>query len=213
MKEKENLNPAINSVQAASPSASPSAIPVLSVVGVSDSGKTTLLEKLIPLLRGKGLRLAIIKHDAHSFEMDHEGKDTWRFAKAGADVVAISSRAKTALMEYRDLDLNAVISRIKDVDIILTEGYKSWNKPKIMVHRRDSGKAPLSPFPTNLRAIIWDLPREEYPEDFILTGEPGSEGSGNAGSQGIGLPIFDLNDAEGLANQIFLWVKGGELLP
>src|SRR5512137_1070133 len=112
-------------------------IPVLSIVGKSNAGKTTLLEKLIPELKRRGYRVATVKHDAHSFEMDQPGKDTWRHRQAGADVVVISSKDKVA--EIRSVDaevpLTELAASIRGVDIILTEGYKRGPAPKIEVSR------------------------------------------------------------------------------
>ena len=113
-------------------------IPVISVVGAgSNSGKTTLLEKIIREAKARGWRVATIKHDVHNFEMDQPGKDTWRFAQAGADIVAISSPQKFAFLENvtEDQPLDDLIARIKGVDVIFTEGYKTGNKPKIEVFR------------------------------------------------------------------------------
>ena len=70
---------------------------IIAVSGVKKSGKTTLLEKLIPALAARGVSSAVVKHDAHRFEIDREGKDSWRFTQAGADVVLLSSPEKTAL--------------------------------------------------------------------------------------------------------------------
>ena len=105
---------------------------VISVVAKSGSGKTTLLEKVIRSLKEKGIRLAVVKHDAHSFEMDKPGKDTWRHAQAGADIVSISSPEKFALIEKRDreLTLDEIVERIDGVDLIITEGFKRQNKPR-----------------------------------------------------------------------------------
>ena len=72
-------------------------IPVIAFSAWSGTGKTTLIEKLIRELKGRGLRIAVIKHDGHSFDIDHEGKDSWRFTKAGADITMISSAEKTAI--------------------------------------------------------------------------------------------------------------------
>jgi len=113
-------------------------IPIISVVGKSNVGKTTLLEKLIPELKRRGYRIATIKHDAHAFQIDQPGKDTYRHAAAGADVVAISSPARFAIIQKleRELTLDEVAARITGVDLILTEGYKRETKPKIEVSRR-----------------------------------------------------------------------------
>lgn len=133
--------------------------PVLTFVGKSGTGKTTFLERLIPELKARGLRLAVVKHDAHQFEMDRPGKDTWRFSQAGADAVAISNAEKMALIEHppRELTLNEVISRLPPVDLILTEGYKSERNDKIEIHRRALNRPLLTP-PEELVALITDEP-------------------------------------------------------
>jgi molybdopterin-guanine dinucleotide biosynthesis adapter protein len=120
-------------------------IPVISVVGKSNSGKTTYLEKLIRELKARGYRVAIIKHDVHGFEMDKPGKDTWRHAQAGADVVCISSPEKMAMIKKveRELLLDEVIGYIDGVDIIITEGYKRESKRKIEIFRQAACDAPL----------------------------------------------------------------------
>jgi molybdopterin-guanine dinucleotide biosynthesis protein B len=114
-------------------------IPLVSVVGKSDAGKTTLLEKLIPELKRRGYRVATVKHDAHSFEIDQPGKDTWRHRQAGADVVVISSKDKIATIRGVDeeMSLHQIADTITGVDIILTEGYKHGPAPKIEVSRRE----------------------------------------------------------------------------
>lgn len=113
-------------------------IPIVSVVGKSNVGKTTLLEKLIPELKRRGYRVATVKHDAHSFEIDTPGKDTWRHRQAGADVVVISSRDKLAMIRRlsEEMPLAEISAGITGVDIILTEGYKRGNAPKVEVSRR-----------------------------------------------------------------------------
>ena len=114
-------------------------IPLVSVVGRSDAGKTTLLEKLIPELKRRGYRVATVKHDAHSFEIDQPGKDTWRHRQAGADVVVISSKDKMATIRRVDeeMSLLQIADTITGVDIILTEGFKRGPAPKIEVSRRE----------------------------------------------------------------------------
>ena len=109
---------------------------IISIVGKSNSGKTTLIEKLVPVLSKKGYKVATIKHDAHSFEIDKEGKDTYRHKKAGAKAVIISSSEKVALIKdvYKEADLDDLTMLLPDdIDIILTEGYKRSNMPKIEV--------------------------------------------------------------------------------
>ena len=115
-------------------------IPVIAFSAWSGTGKTTIIEKLVPELKARGLRVAVIKHDAHTFEIDREGKDSWRFAKAGADVTVISSADKTALIEQRKLEFSDVVSRIRDVDLILAEGYNQQGLPTIGISRKATGK-------------------------------------------------------------------------
>lgn len=113
-------------------------IPTISVVGKSGVGKTSFLEKLVGELKRRNYRVAVIKHDTHGFDIDKPGKDTWRLGQAGSDVVVISSPSKMALIQKRsrELSLEEIEALIGDqVDIILTEGYKRGNKPKIEISR------------------------------------------------------------------------------
>jgi len=118
-----------------------SRISVVSVMGWSGSGKTTVVENLIPCLRAKGLRVGALKHDGHSFDIDDRRKDSGRFTAAGAEVTAISCSTHAAIMENRPLELSELLARICDVDIILIEGWKGSDLPKIEVHRLGSGKS------------------------------------------------------------------------
>ena len=131
-------------------------IPIFSVVAFSGTGKTTLLERLVAELKSRGERVAVVKHDAHEFDIDHEGKDSWRFTQAGADVTVVVSGSKSAMMENRPVALETLIGRITDVDINLTEGYKSGGWPKIAVHRSAAGK-PLPVPPAECFAIMTDV--------------------------------------------------------
>lgn len=131
-------------------------IPVFAFAAYSGTGKTTVIEKIVRELKAKGLRLAVIKHDGHRFEIDHEGKDSWRFAHAGADITIISSVEKTAYIEQRELSLRQLIEMVHDVDLILVEGYKNETLPQIGIARKATGKgftADLSRF----IAIITDM--------------------------------------------------------
>jgi len=120
-------------------------IPVISFVGKSDCGKTTYLVKLIGEMKRLGYKVATIKHDVHGFEMDKPGKDTWRHAQAGADVVCISSPQKMAMIQKveQELALTEVVEQISGVDIIFTEGYKQEGKIRVEVFRREVCDAPL----------------------------------------------------------------------
>lgn len=133
-------------------------VPIISVVGKSDVGKTTFLEKLIPELIRRGYRVATVKHDTHGFDIDVPGKDTWKMAQAGSHIVAISSPQKLALI--RKVDQEKTLDEIAqmvgaDVDIILTEGYKRGKKPKIEVSRREKSTELLCE-PNELVAIVTD---------------------------------------------------------
>lgn len=153
-------------------------VPVVSVVGQrSNSGKTTLLVKLITEAKSRGWRVATVKHDVHGFEMDKPGKDTWRFGQAGADVVAISSPQKMAILEKVETEktLEEVLERIPEVDLIFTEGYKHGNQPRIEVFRSKVHEKLLSK-PEQLIAIASDVQFD------------------------MGVPCFDLDDAKGICD-------------
>src|SRR4030042_1169289 len=131
--------------------------PVISIVGKSNSGKTTLLEKLIPELRQRGYNLAVIKHSASGFELDQPGKDSWRFTKAGSSTVVISSGRKIALFKSVDHEptLEEIIPLIGEgFDLVLTEGFTGGNVPKIEVHRKVLGELRCSP--GELIALVTD---------------------------------------------------------
>ena len=112
----------------------------VSFVAKSGTGKTTLLEKVIGCLKDKGFRVGVIKHDAHSFEIDHPGKDSHRLTAAGADTMVIASPEKLALIKkHREAPAveELLASYFDDVDIVLTEGFKKSSLPKIELHRRE----------------------------------------------------------------------------
>lgn len=113
-------------------------IPIISVVGKSGVGKTSFLEKLIPELKRRGYRVAVVKHDVHGFEVDVPGKDSWRLGRAGSDAVVIAGPSKLALIRglEREMALGEIAAFLPDADIILTEGYKRGTAPKIEVSRR-----------------------------------------------------------------------------
>jgi len=156
-------------------------IPIISIVGKSDSGKTTLIEKLVPELTRRGYRIATVKHDVHGFEVDREGKDSWRHKKAGAHMVVISSPNKVALIRdvEKDLTLDEIRDKlIRDVDLILSEGYKRDVQPKIEIFRKEKHQELLCAKEDNLIAIVSD-------QTF-----------------NVGVPCFDLEDMKGLSSFI-----------
>lgn len=142
-------------------------IPVFAVVAYSGSGKTTFLERLVPELKRDGMRVAVVKHDAHQFDLDREGKDSWRMSKAGADVVGIVSGTGAALMENRPASIRSILDSIQNVDVILTEGYKHEGWPKFMLHREAAGK-PLPLEPAQCLAVISDVQIPAAPRQFSL---------------------------------------------
>jgi molybdopterin-guanine dinucleotide biosynthesis protein B len=110
--------------------------PIVSFIGNSNAGKTTLLEQVIRELKLKGYRVAIIKHSHHDIDIDRPGKDSWRYAQAGVDMVVISSPNKMAFIDYTAMELSLAQIEVLfsgKVDIVLTEGYKSDRTAKILV--------------------------------------------------------------------------------
>ena len=144
-------------------------IPIVSIVGKSDVGKTTLLEKLVAELTSRGYRVATVKHDAHSFDIDHKGKDSWRHKQAGASLTIISSPEKLALVTDTDHDHSLAEIRdkfVQGVDLILTEGYKREVHPKIEVFRQELYPELLCKEDDNLIAVAGDPP--DPPKDMPL---------------------------------------------
>ncbi len=120
---------------------------VLGIVGWSGSGKTTLLIGMILLLRIRGFTVSTIKHAHHSLELDQPGKDSYRHRHAGAEETILANAARFALFsEHRDKpepDLGDLLARLAPVDIVLVEGFKAYEFPKLEVYRPDLGKPPL----------------------------------------------------------------------
>ena len=116
-------------------------VPVVSLVGKSGVGKTTALERVIREIKRRGHRLGTVKHDSHGFDVDKPGKDSWRHAQAGSDSVVISGPHKMALIRQlaEEMPLDEIVPLMGDVDLIITEGYKRGNRPKIEVSREERG--------------------------------------------------------------------------
>jgi len=154
---------------------------IISIVGKSNSGKTTLVEKLIPELIKRGYRVATIKHNKHGFDIDHEGKDSWRHKKAGASTTVIACPTRVALIEDidRDYSLGEIRDKyIKDADVILAEGYKGNPFPKIEVFRSELKRELLCGKEDNLLALAADKKLD------------------------VGVPCFDINDIKSIADLI-----------
>src|ERR1700751_2567588 len=124
---------------------------VIGLAGWSGAGKTTLLARVVPLLRGDGLRVSVIKHAHHRFDVDVPGKDSWRHRQAGAEEVLVSSANRWALMHElrgaQEPPLQYLLSKLSRVHVAIVEGYKPEPHRKIEVHRRANGKPLL--FPTD----------------------------------------------------------------
>ena len=151
---------------------------LISVVGFSGAGKTTLLEKLIHELASRGYNVGSIKHDVHGFEMDKPGKDSWRHKHAGAAVTIISSPHQIGMVmdvdhDYHPDELKRFFS---NMDIVLTEGYKQGDKPKLEIFRHELRDEPLCKNDDHLIALISDTRFD------------------------LGVPHFSLNDVKGLAD-------------
>ena len=158
-------------------------IPAIAFAAWSGTGKTTLVEKLISELKSRGLRIAAVKHDAHRFEIDKEGKDSWRFTHAGADITIVNSPEKTAIIETRPRTLYENLSMIHDVDLILIEGWKNEDIPQIGICRQATGLG-LPAEPERYIAIATDYEIENCP-----------------------VPCFGLEDIKELADFILAVVK------
>lgn len=143
--------------------------PILSVVGQSKSGKTTLIEKLILELKSRGYRIGTVKHSAHRLSFDKPDKDSWRHIQAGSAATVIASPDQVMLIKQitEEPDLNELASLLgKDYDIIITEGFKQSSAPKLEVHRQATG--PLLSNLNNLIAIATDKPLETRTRQFSL---------------------------------------------
>jgi molybdopterin-guanine dinucleotide biosynthesis protein B len=161
--------------------------PVVSVVAKSGTGKTTFMERLIPALKDRGLRVGVVKHHGHPTSFDVPGKDTYRHAQAGADVVVGASAVQVAIFRQEDgsADLDEVIARhCGGLDIVLTEGYKRGSYPKIEVHRSERSDELLCG-PEELLALVSDT------------------------AWSLDVPQFGLEDAAGVADFLVRWCLGG----
>ncbi len=161
-------------------------IPVLCFVGASNSGKTTLIEKVIRTLTLRGHQVATVKHTHKTFEIDTEGKDSWRHRAAGAKTVILSSFAQFAVLSgtKEELTIEDILRRFVDnADILIVEGFKRDHYPKIEVHRRGVSKELLCLSDPSVIALASDEAaslRIPVPD----------------------IPILDINDADGISNLI-----------
>jgi len=161
--------------------------PIISFVGHSGSGKTTFIEKLIPLLVQAGVKTAIIKHDVHGFEMDKPGKDTWRHKKAGAVATMISSPNRIGLVMDADHDHlpHELAAMFSFADLIITEGFKRAPYPKLEVFRPEAtgDPAPVCQKDPQLLAIISDT------------------------ALAVNVPVFSLDDMQAVADFLIRYLQ------
>jgi molybdopterin-guanine dinucleotide biosynthesis protein B len=156
---------------------------MIGIAGWSGSGKTTLITKLIPLLAGRGLRVATLKHAHHAFDVDQPGKDSYEHRKAGACEVIVSSARRWVQMHEvgsgTEATLAQLLRRLSPCDLVLVEGFKTERHPKLEVYRGSVGKSPLHPQDDRIVAIASDC---EFPH--------------------AGIPVVDINDIAAVGDLI-----------
>lgn len=155
---------------------------IYGVIGWKNAGKTSLMERLVAEISGRGLRVSTVKHVHHDVDLDQPGKDTFRHRTAGAEEVVLASANRMALLrEHRggEPDLAVILARMAPVDLVLVEGYKRDAHPKIEVFRREAGHELIQPDDPMVRAVATDAALA------VLT-----------------VPVLDLNDTAAIADFI-----------
>jgi len=165
---------------------------IIGFIGWSGTGKTTLLGNLIPVLTGRGLSVSTMKHTHHDFDMDQPGKDSYRHREAGAREVLMTSQKRWALLhELRDepeYEMESLIAKMAPVDLLLIEGFKAHDYPKIEVHRPSRGKALMCLNDDSVVALATDDAKD-------------------ARAKGVHVPLIDLNDVVAVAKYIVSYCK------
>ena len=157
---------------------------VLGFAAWSGTGKTTLLRRLIPVLRERGLRVGVLKHAHHTFDVDHAGKDSFELRHAGAERVLVASRRRWALMVEQPRDADPALAEVlaclppAGLDLILVEGFKHERFPKVELHRPALGRPLLYPDDPSIVAVAADAELSPAPS----------------------LPLLDLNDVDAVAD-------------
>ena len=162
---------------------------VFGITGWKNTGKTGLLERLVTELSARGFTVSTIKHAHHSFDVDHEGRDSYRHREAGAREVLLSSRTRWALMHELhgspEVPLAELLTKLSPVDLVLVEGFKTEGHEKLECHRAEVGKMPLAEKDTTIVALA---------SNVLLDSER---------------PVFDLNDTTAISDfvvkQVGLW--------
>lgn len=155
---------------------------VYGITGWKNAGKTTLTERLVAEMVGRGLTVSTVKHSHHSTDIDHPGRDSHRHRQAGAAQVIVSSPVRWALMTelrgQQEPPLTDLLARLSPVDLILVEGYKSAPHPKVEAHRMETGRPLLVHDNPTVRAVA------------------------SNGTPAVAVPLFDLDDVAGIAEFI-----------
>jgi molybdopterin-guanine dinucleotide biosynthesis protein B len=154
---------------------------VYGVIGWKNSGKTSLMERLVSEITGRGFSVSTVKHVHHTVDLDQPGKDTYRHRQAGAREVVLASADRLAIMvEHRgpEPELPAVLARMAPVDLILVEGYKRDAHPKVEVWREETGHPLIQPGDPLVRAVATDA------------------------ALALPVPVLDLNDTRAVADFI-----------
>ena len=152
-------------------------VPIVCFVGKSNSGKTTFIERVIPELVRAGYKIATVKHAGHGFDLDTQGKDSWRHKQAGASSVVVLSKGSMAMFADvgEEMKVEDVRARFLDetYDLIIAEGWKDEGYPKVVIVREQVGEIPISP--EGVLAVVSDKPVN------------------------VPVPVFDLDDVSGVA--------------
>jgi len=167
-------------------------IPVFGFCAASGTGKTTLLKQLVPLLRARGLRVGVVKHTHHAFEVDRPGKDSYELRKAGATEMLIASGKRWALMADTDREGDPILAELlnrfdqDNLDLVLVEGFRHESFPKIELHRIALNRPLIFPEDSHVVAVACDGPL----------------------SRPTGLPLLDLDDPSAIASFIVSRMHG-----
>lgn len=168
-------------------------LPLLGFCAFSGTGKTTLLKQLLPILRANGLRIGVIKHAHHQFDIDHKHKDSYALRKAGAEQMLIASRRRMALItEFEDdhgeptLEETLTALDAELLDLVLVEGFKHEQFPKIELHRPSMQKPLLCTADPSVIAVATDVPLFPSP---------------------VRIPVLDLNDINGISSFILKYAQ------
>ncbi|WP_068700487.1 molybdopterin-guanine dinucleotide biosynthesis protein B [Paenibacillus yonginensis] len=164
---------------------------VLQIAGYKNSGKTTLAEYLVRYFSARGLKVGVIKHDGHEFDVDHAGTDSWRMTQAGAAAVAIASARRTAVIEEQGRSLDELLARFGEADLVIVEGFKREAYPKIVMLRSPEDLSLIRECTGIAAVVCWEA---LHASDAIQ----------ELGAAAAGVPGFKLGESARLAE----WLAG-----